>query len=61
MLELVKGFLVNPIQVSAEVNAALRDHSLVVVTKTKTANYDGLLYEIHACNGHLEAGHIVED
>jgi hypothetical protein len=61
MLELIKGSLLNPIQVSAEVNAALKGHTLVVVTKKEDADIlDQPVYDIYACQGTLEGGQIKE-
>ncbi len=54
MLKLIKGSLLNPIQVSGEVNAALKENTLVVVTKENTK------YDIYACQGKVEDGVIVE-
>lgn len=52
MLKLIKGSLLNPIQVSAEVNAALKENSLVVVTKEDTHREIGqMVYAIYACQG----------
>lgn len=50
-----KANLLNPIQVAAEVNAALRDNDLVVVEKKNIgANFEQLVYNIYACKGTLE-------
>ncbi len=62
MLKLIKASLLNPIQVSGEVNAALREHTLVVVTKKNLgANYEQWVYDIYAAQGKLEGGQIKED
>lgn len=61
MLRQFKGSLLNPIQVSGEVNAALKEHTLVVVTKRNIgANYDQPVYDIYAGQGKVEAGQIKE-
>jgi hypothetical protein len=61
MLKLVKSSLLNPIQVSAEVNAALKENTLVVVTKEGTKEQgDTPVYSIFACQGYLDSGQIKE-
>ena len=52
MMKLIKGSILNKIQVAAEVNGALLEHNLVVVTKTKQGDanpvyavYGGELHE----------------
>ncbi len=55
MLNLVKSNLVSPIQVAGEVNAALKEHTVVVVTKTNiAANYEQNVYNIYAGEGIVE-------
>ncbi len=57
MLKLIKGNLLNPIQCSAEVNAALKDNTLVVVSKRNiAANYDQWVYDIYGGQGTVENG-----
>lgn len=57
MLKLIKDSLLNPIQVSAEVNAALKDNSLVVVTRKATVGSNPV-YSIYGCQGEMVAGEI---
>ena len=51
-MKLIKGMILNKIQVAAEVNGALLGHNLVIVTKTKQGDanpvyavYGGELHE----------------
>lgn len=55
MLKLVQTGLVSPIQVSAEVNKALKDNTVVVITKSEAA------FNIYAGQGKLENGQIKEE
>jgi stage V sporulation protein SpoVS len=49
MLKVIQSSIINPIQVAGEVNKALRDHSVVVVTKRNIgANYQQFVYDIYA-------------
>ena len=48
MLKLIKGSILNTIQVAAEVNAALKENTLVVVTKDHMGSH------IYAGHGTLE-------
>jgi len=62
MLKLIKGSILNLIQASAEVNAALKENTLVVVTKDNIgANYEQSVYSIYAGKAKLVAGQIKED
>ncbi len=55
-MKLVKSSILNPIQVAAEVNAALKDNTLVVVTKGANG------YDIYAAaKGVLKGGQIKEE
>ena len=61
MLRLIKGSILNTIQVDAEVNAALKENTLVVVTKKGTQERrDSTVYEVYACHGFLVGGQIKE-
>lgn len=61
MLRLIKGSILNTIQVDAEVNAALKENTLVVVTKKGTQERaDSPVYEVYACQGDLVGGQIKE-
>lgn len=61
MLRVIQSSLLNPIQVAAEVNKALKDNTIVVVTKTNIgANYEQNVYAIYGGTGKLEAGQIKE-
>jgi len=52
MLRLIKGSILNTIQVDAEVNAALKENTMVVVTKKGTPERgDSPVYEVYACQG----------
>jgi len=61
-MKLIKGSILNKIQVAAEVNGALTGHNLVVVTKT---GQDGAnpVYAIYAGHGEIVDGalHEVDD
>ncbi len=61
MLKPIKTSILNLIQVDAEVNAALKEHTLVVVTKKGTEERsDSPVYDIYACQGRLEGYKIIE-
>jgi len=57
-MKLIKGSILNKIQVAAEVNGALSKYDLVVVTNTKQG--DAPMYDVYACKGLLVAGQIHE-
>jgi len=62
MLKLLKGSILNLIQVDAEVNAALKENTLVVVTKKGTQERsDSPVYDVYACQDRLEGGQIKEE
>jgi len=50
-MKLIKGSILNKIQVAAEVNGALSKYDLVVVTKEA-----GPMYTVYACKGLLVEG-----
>jgi len=58
-MKLIKGSILNKIQVAAEVNGALLEHNLVVVTKTSKADANPV-YDIYACQGELIDGELHE-
>jgi len=59
MMKLIKGSILNKIQVAAEVNGALLDHNLVVVTKTSQGDANPV-YAVYACQGELIDGQLHE-
>jgi hypothetical protein len=62
MLELIKDYVLTPIQVSAEVNAALKEHTLVVVVKEDTGQGGNTpVYKVFGCNGLVIDGQVVEN
>jgi hypothetical protein len=61
MLRTIKTNILNSIQVAGEVNAALKEHSIVVVAKRQIgANYDQPVYDIYAGDGKVEQGILVQ-
>lgn len=58
-MKLVKESILNKIQVAAEVNGALNEYNLVVVTKAKRDDANPV-YAVYACQGELVAGNIHE-
>lgn len=58
-MKLVKESILNKIQVAAEVNGALTDNNLVVVTKTGKGDANPV-YTVYACQGELVGGQIRE-
>lgn len=62
MLKVIKSSILNTIQVDAEVNAALKENTLVVVTKRDMGGYGApVIYDIYAGQGKVEGGEIKED
>ena len=59
MMKLIKASILNKIQVAAEVNGALLDHNLVVVTKTSQGEANPV-YAVYACQGQLIDGELHE-
>lgn len=58
-MKLIQGNIQNPIQVAGEVNKALKDHPVVVVTKTNIgANFELIQYAIYASDEPLERGSV---
>lgn len=58
-MKLIKESILNKIQVAAEVNGALNEFNLVVVTKVKRGDANPV-YNVYACQGELIAGTIHE-
>ena len=58
-MKLIKGSILNKIQVAAEVNGALLEHNLVVVTKTRQGDANSV-YAVYACQGELIDGELHE-
>ncbi len=58
-MKLIKSSILNKIQVAAEVNGALLEHNLVVVTRTSKGDANPV-YAVYACQGELEGGQIYE-
>ena len=58
-MKLIKESILNKIQVAGEVNGALNDYELVIVTKSQPKDANPV-YAIYACHGELEAGQIKE-
>ena len=58
-MKLVKGSILNKIQVAAEVNGAFTKYNLVVVTKCQEGDANPV-YAVYGCNGKLEDGQIQE-
>ncbi len=58
-MKLIKGSILNKIQVAAEVNGALLEHNLVIVTKTCEGDADPV-YAVYACQGELIGGELHE-
>jgi len=58
-MKLIKGSILNKIQVAAEVNGALLEHNLVIVTKTKQGDANPV-YAVYACQGELIDGEVHE-
>lgn len=58
-MRLIKDSILNKIQVAGEVNGALEEYNLVVVTKTQIED-TAPVYSIYACHGELAAGQIQE-
>ena len=58
-MKLIKDTIQNKIQLAAEVNGALVDYSLVIVTKTKQGEANPV-YAIYACRGLLIDGEVHE-
>jgi hypothetical protein len=62
MLRTIKADILTPIQVAGEVNAALKDNEVVVVTKKNIgANYDQPVYDIYAGDGKVEDGKLIDN
>jgi len=65
-MKLIKESILNKIQVAAEVNGALLEHNLVIVTKTSKSEADPLssrpipVYAVYACRGELIDGQLHE-
>ena len=58
-MKLIKEPILNKIQVAAEVNGALLEHNLVVVTKTSKGDANPV-YAVYACQGQLIDGELHE-
>lgn len=58
-MKLIKESILNRFQVAGEVNGALRDYNLVVVTKSQVEDANPV-FAVHACQGELVAGQIHE-
>lgn len=58
-MKLIKESILNKIQVAAEVNGALTEHDLVVVTKSSKDDANPV-YAVYACQGELVGGQIQE-
>ena len=58
-MKLIKASILNKIQVAAEVNGALLEHNLVVVTKTSKGDANPV-YAVYACQGELIDGDLHE-
>ena len=59
MVKLIKESILNKIQMAAEVNGALLEHNLVVVTKTSKGDANPV-YAVYACQGELTDGELHE-
>lgn len=59
-MKLIKESVLNKIQVAAEVNGALTQYELVVVTKYQQHDANPV-YDVYACHGKLVAGQIDEN
>ena len=59
MVKLIRGSILNKIQVAAEVNGALLENNLVIVTKTKQGDANPV-YAVYACQGELIDGQLHE-
>lgn len=61
MLHTIKTNILNSIQVAGEVNAALKENDVVVVTKRNIgANYDQPVFDIYAGGGKVEDGRLID-
>ena len=61
MLHTIKTNILNLFQVAAEVNAALKENTVVVVTKRQLgAINDHAVYDIYAGQGKVDGGRIIE-
>ncbi|MBA7633851.1 hypothetical protein ES703_41422 [subsurface metagenome] len=58
-MKLIKDSILNKIQLAAEVNGALTEYNLVIVTKHRHHDANPV-YAIHGCHGELVAGQIQE-
>jgi len=58
-MKLIKESILNKIQMAAEVNGALLEHNLVVVTKTSKGDANPV-YAVYACQGELMGGQLHE-
>jgi len=58
-MKLIKESILNKIQMTAEVNGALLEHNLVIVTKTKRGDANPV-YAVYACQGELIGGQVHE-
>jgi len=58
-MKLIKESILNKIQMAAEVNGALLDNNLVIVTKTKQGDANPV-YAVYACQGQLIDGEVHE-
>lgn len=58
-MKLIKESILNRFQVAGEVNGALRDYNLVVVTKSQVEDANPT-FDVYACQGKLVAGQIQE-
>ena len=58
-MKLIKASILNKIQVAAEVNGALAEYNLVVVTTHHQPDASPV-YAVYACHGELVAGQIKE-
>jgi len=58
-MKLIKESILNKIQMAAEVNGALLEHNMVVVTKTSKGDANPV-YAVYACQGELTGGELHE-
>jgi len=58
-MKLIKESILNKIQMAAEVNGALLEHNIVVVTKTSEGDANPV-YVVYACQGELIGGELHE-
>ena len=58
-MKLIKASILNKIQMAAEVNGALQEHNLVVVTKTNKGDANPV-YAVYAGQGELTGGQLHE-